>query len=211
MNMDAQLQQFILEHELDQYATGFGRHIQEEAQSFKRHLARLGKAPRLTQVRSLANALAPRGAVRPAPPDVGERGRSGQAASRKEVTVPPQAYGLARLHELVAGQLRRLKRRSPPAPLTQEQVADADLPDEFWVYVAGRLGGLHTADAAQPGELAQFWAGLRTHYGDTWPEQPDAETAGLIHLRLAETFVHHLTETWEYFDPESEGHDETTL
>jgi len=211
MSMDAQLQQFILDHELERYAAAFGRRIQEETRLLKRHLAHLEKTPRLTQVRSLANALAPRGAARPAPPDIRERRRADQAPPQQAAAISPQAYRLARLHELVAGQLRRLKKAAPAAPLTELTLAGAGLPDEFWVYVAGRLGGLRMAGAEQAGESAHFWAELRNRYGDDWPEQSDSETAERIHLRLTEAFVHHLTETWEYFDPESEERDETTL
>jgi|GEM_PF-6944623 len=186
--MDEQLQRFILEHELEQHAAEFGRRVQEEAQSFKRHLKRSDNMPRLTQVRSLANALAPQGAA--------------DTPSRR----------LARLHELAAGQVQRLKPPTLlPKPFTQMTLNEADLPDKFWVYIAGRLGGLRMANAGHPGELEHFWAKLRSRYGERWPEHPDAETETLIHLCLAETFVYHLTETWEYSDPESEAHDETTL
>ena len=170
MSTDEKLRQLVLAHELQRWTATLARTVQSDAKELKQHLKAHNRAPRLTQIRSLANALAPLGAK----------------------ASPP--FRLARLHELVAGQLQR-RGQKIPAPMSRMKEA----PDSFWLYVAGRLAGLRSGDQQKPGEVERFWAALHARYGDLWPAEPDPAIAAGVHLSLAEAFVYHLVETWEYF------------
>lgn len=176
MSSDQDLRELLLERELQHTATLLASNIQSEVRRLKQHLEERGHAPRLTQVRSLANALAPLAGAMP-------------------------AWRLARLHELVAGQLQRREEKMP-APITQPIRRTEELPGSFWSYVAGRLMGLRSGDWEQPGAVELFWQHTSDRYALDWPARPDAETLARIHLRLAEAFVYHLIETWEYTETE---------
>ncbi|MDH7487491.1 MAG: hypothetical protein QHJ81_14605 [Anaerolineae bacterium] len=169
MSPEEKVRQLVLAHELQRWTSTLANTVQSEARELKQHLEARESAPHLTQVRGLANALAPLGAE-----DSPER-------------------RLARLHELVAGQLQRRGQRIP-SPMLRMGVP----PDSFWVYVAGRLAALRSGDQQEPGEVEKFWALLQERYGGLWPAEPDAATGARVHLRLAEAFVYHLVETWEY-------------
>jgi len=176
MSADQDLRELLLEHELQRTATLLASNIQSEVRQLKQHLEGGRRAPRLSQVRSLANALAPLAGTTP-------------------------AWRLARLHELVAGQLQRRDEKMP-TPITQPIRRTEKLPASFWSYVAGRLMGLRSGDWDQPGEVELFWRRMTERYALDWPAHPDAGTLARIHLRLAEALVYHLIETWEYTESE---------
>lgn len=173
-----QVRSLIVEHELQRFMVDLAQQVRNDVTNLK---GLTGNQLRLSQVRSLANALAPAGA-----------------------SDSPQLR-LARLHELAAGQLQRREQKLPPAitrfdPKAATSHAPAEL---FWLYVAGRLAGLRSGDDAHPGDLERLCKRIKGKYPDLWPEgQPDAPLRHQLHLRLAETVIYNLVETWEYANEE---------
>ncbi len=180
MNTEDRLRTLLFDHEVERRCTTLARHIQQEAALLKEQLTQARRAPRLSQVRSLSNVLAPQGA--------------GDSPAQR----------LARLHELAADQWQRARQQNQALPPIAPPGSRArNLPDSFWLYVAGRLVSLRSGNWDQPGETENLWRGLHSRDKNAWPERPDAATLADIHLRLAEAFVHHLIETWEYSESEA--------
>lgn len=175
------VEQLVVMHEMEMKAIQLAREIQREAARLKRQLSSMKKAPYLSQVRSLNNALTPQGAK------------------------DSPALRLARLHQLVAFQLERGKEELPAPIVHGIEAADA-LPTSFWQYVAARLLGLRLGNGSSSGLTEQVWQTVTTRYKQrampATAKSTLAEKQHLIqdqiHLRLAETFVHQLCESWEY-------------
>ena len=174
MTNETALSELLLIHEIELDATQLAQEIRCEVTLLKQQLTQLQRTPRLSQVRSLSNALAATGA-------------SDNPTLR-----------VARLHKLVANQLERRK-TSTPSPITQAIYQADALPDSFWGYVTARLLGLRSGNLQQPGRTEEVWRTLSERYTRlSWPTSPPVETLDLIHLRLVETFAYYVIETWEY-------------
>jgi hypothetical protein len=169
------LHDYLLEQALQQEQSRLFTVTQQEAHRLLAHLQEQGNLPSTSQIRALANALSPQG--------VGDDARQ----------------QLLRLHSLIARHLLRTQKSdSITLPPALPRLAPDQVPD-FWDYVAGRLLALRSGDSTSPGQVEKLWQIIGSRYQvDVFAQAPDAAQLDAIHLRLAQTFLYALTETWEY-------------